>query len=214
MIQVAIADDHPLMREGIKKILQNELDISVTQEASDGNELLAILDDSPLPDIVILDISMPGKSGMDLIKDLKKLYSSLPILILSIHPEERFAIRALKAGAEGYLCKSCISDKLVKAIKKIVTEKRRYITDDVAEQLAIQIDQNRQNGQPLHKSLSDREFEVLCMIAAGRSVAEIADELSLSPHTIHTYRSRIKEKMNLATNVEMTRYAITNNLIQ
>ncbi|SHE44242.1 two component transcriptional regulator, LuxR family [Fodinibius roseus] len=214
MINTVIADDHPLMREGVKKVIDNEMGIQVVGESSDGRELLSKLEASPLPDIVILDITMPGKSGMDLIKDIKNLYPSLPILILSIHPEERFAIRALKAGAEGYLCKSSISKKLVKAIKKIVIEKRKYITEDVAEQLALQVDQSRPNGQPLHESLSDREFEVLCMIAAGKGVAEIANELSLSPHTVHTYRSRIKEKMNLATNVEMTRYAIANDLIQ
>lgn len=214
MINAVIADDHPLMREGIKKVIDNEMGIQVAGESSDGNELLSLLDASALPDIIILDITMPGKSGMDLIKDIKNLYPSLPILILSIHPEERFAIRALKAGAEGYLCKSSISKKLVKAIKKIVVEKRKYITEDVAEQLAIQVDQSHPKGQPLHESLSDREFEVLCMIAAGKGVAEIANELSLSPHTVHTYRSRIKEKMNLATNVEMTRYAIANDLIQ
>lgn len=214
MIQVAIADDHPLMREGVKKIIDNEMGIQLTEESSDGRELLTKLNASPLPDIVILDISMPGKSGMDLIKDIKNLYPSLPILILSIHPEDRFAIRALKAGAEGYLCKSCISENLVNGIKKIVIEKRKYITEDVAEQLALQVNQSRPDGQPLHESLSDREFEVLCMIAAGKGVAEIANNLSLSPHTVHTYRSRIKEKMNLTTNVEMTRYAITNDLIQ
>ncbi len=214
MIRVAIADDHPLMREGVKKIIDNEIGIQLTEESSDGRELLTKLNASPLPDIVILDISMPGKSGMDLIKDIKNLYPSLPILILSIHPEDRFAIRALKAGAEGYLCKSCISGKLVNAIKKIVIEKRKYITEEVAEQLALQVNQSRPDGQPLHESLSDREFEVLCMIATGKSISEIADNLSLSPHTVHTYRSRIKEKMNLATNVEMTRYAITNDLIQ
>ncbi|WP_372636460.1 response regulator [Fodinibius sp.] len=214
MINAIIADDHPLMREGVKKVIDNEMGVQVAGESSDGRELLSMLDDSPLPDIVILDITMPGKSGMDLIKDIKNLYPSLPILILSIHPEERFAIRALKAGAEGYICKSSISKKLVKAIKKIVIEKRKYITEEAAEQLALQVDQSRPNGQPLHESLSDREFEVLCMIAAGQGVAEIAEELSLSPHTVHTYRSRIKEKMNLATNVEMTRYAIANDLIQ
>ena len=211
MIQVVIADDHPLMREGVKKVLHNEMGIKVVGESSDGKELLSMLGSSSLPDLLILDITMPGRSGMDLIKDIKNLHTGLPILILSIHPAERFAIRALKAGAEGYLCKSSISDKLVKAIKKIIKEKRRYISDEVAEQLALQIDQS---GQPLHESLSDREFEVLCMIAEGKGVAEIADELSLSPHTVHTYRSRIKEKMNLATNVEMTRYAISNDLIQ
>ncbi|SMO68153.1 response regulator [Fodinibius sediminis] len=210
MINVVIADDHPLMREGIKKVLHKELGIKVIGESSNGKELLNILESTPPPDLLILDISMPGKSGIDLIKDIKNLYPHLSILILSIHPAERFAIRVLKAGAEGYLCKSSISDKLVKAIKRIVQENRRYISDEVAEQMVLQIDQS---DQPLHEGLSDREFEVLCKIAEGKSVAEIAGELSLSTHTVHTYRSRIKNKMNLDTNVDMTRYAIRNNLV-
>lgn len=209
MIEVTIADDHPLMLEGIKKILQNEIDIEVSGEASDGNELLSLLNKS-LPDIAIMDITMPGKSGLDLIKDIHAYYPELPILILSIHPAERFAVRALKAGANGYLCKSSISDELVKAIRRIITQNRRYITDEVAEQLALQIDED---GRPAHETLSDREFEVLCMIAAGDDISTIANQLSLSPHTVHTYRSRIKEKMNLSSNVEMARYAMENDLI-
>ena len=132
--------------------------------------------------------------------------------MLSIHPEDRFAIRALKAGAYGYLNKACISDDLIKAIRKITTENRKYITSEVADQLASQVDIN--NSVPRHEELSDREFQVLCMIASGNKVKEIADELSLNTQTIHTYRNRIKEKMNLTSNVEMTRYAIENNLIE
>ncbi len=210
MITVAIADDHPLVREGIKKKLSSEIDIKIIGEASDGSEVLAMLEEG-LPDILILDLTMPENSGLDLIKDLLYRYNNLSILVLSIHPPERFAIRSLKAGASGYLCKSSISDELLTAIRKIVIRKRRYITPEVAEQLAMQI--NEKNGQSMHKLLSDREFEVLCMIASGKNVNTIADELSLSPHTIHTYRSRIKNKMNVESNVEMTRYAIENDLI-
>lgn len=209
MTTVAIADDHPLVREGIKKVLKNEIDIKVISEASDGNELLDNLHDS-LPDIAIMDITMPGKSGLDLLKDLKAQFPELPILVLSIHPPQRFAIRALKAGAHGYLCKSSISNELVKAIHRIIQQKRKYITEEVADQLAQQVDPT---NAPTHETLSDREFQVMCMIADGKEVSAIAKELSLSPHTVHTYRSRIKEKMNLESDVAMTRYAINNDLI-
>lgn len=209
MIHVSIADDHPLMLEGIKKVLNNEMEVEILSEASDGNEVMAILEEK-LPDLLILDLSMPGKSGLDLIKDIKARYPDLPILILSIHPEDRFAVRCLRAGASGYITKSSISEELVKAIYKITTEKRKYITPAVAEQLAQQMNQK---GEELHESLSDRELEVLCMISEGKEISKIAKELSLSPHTIHTYRSRIKEKLNLNSNVEMTRYALENGLI-
>lgn len=209
MTTVAIVDDHPLVREGIKKVLKNEIDIKIISEASDGNELLENLRTN-LPDIAIMDITMPGKSGLDLLKDLKAHYPDLPILVLSIHPPERFAIRALKAGAHGYLCKSGISSQLVKAIHRIIQQKRKYITEEVADQLAQQVDPT---NAPTHETLSDREFQVMCMIADGKEVSAIAKELSLSPHTVHTYRSRIKEKMNLESDVAMTRYAINNDLI-
>ena len=209
MIKVAVADDHPIMLEGIKKVLQNEIDTKIISESSGASGLLESLKDH-LPDIAILDITMPGKSGLDLLKDLKSLYPNLPVLILSIHPPSRFAVRALKAGAHGYLCKSSIGDELVKAIRRIINQKRKYITTEVADLLAQQVDST--NGAS-HDSLSDREFQVMYMIADGKDVTAIANELSLSPHTIHTYRSRIKEKMNLESDVAITRYAINNNLI-
>lgn len=209
MINVTIADDHPLVREGIKKVLHDEVDIELTGEASNGNELMKVLDETPT-DILVLDIGMPGKNGLEILKDITVRYPDLPVLILSIHPPERFAVRSIKAGANGYLSKSGISEELVSAIRTIINQNKKYITPEVAEQLAMQIDQN---DAPAHETLSDREFEVLCMIAEGKKVNHIAKELSLSPHTIHTYRSRIKEKMNLNSNVEMTRYAIENGLI-
>lgn len=211
MIKIAIADDHQFIREGIKKVVDQKIDLKIIGEAENGNELFQLLDEET-PDILILDISMPGKNGLELLKQINSLYPKLPVLILSIHPEDRFAIRALKAGAYGYLNKACISDDLIKAIRKITTEKRKYITNEVADELASQVDIN--NSVPRHEELSDREFQVLCMIAAGNKVKEIADELSLNTQTIHTYRNRIKEKMNLTSNVEMTRYAIENNLIE
>lgn len=211
MIKVVIADDHPFIREGIKKVVDSKMDLKIVGEAENGDELLDILEKKP-PDILVLDIMMPGKSGLELLKQINKLYPNLPVLILSIHSEERFAIRALRAGAYGYLTKTSISEELIKAIRKITTEKRKYITAEVAEQLVSQVDVNMDN--PMHEDLSDREFQVLCMIAKGMKVTDIAQELSLSPQTIHTYRTRIKEKINLSSNVEMTRYAIENNLIE
>lgn len=211
MIKVLIADDHPLVREGLKKVVeQSTIDIKVIDEASDANELLEKLRNTQ-PSIVVLDIAMPGKSGLDVLKQIKKLYPNLPVLMLSIHPEDRFAIRSLKAGADGYVNKSSISDQLITAIRKIVTQKKKYISQDVAEQLANRVDLS--SDEPLHESLSDREYQIMCMIASGKDVNDIADELSLSVQTVHTYRSRIKEKMGLKSNVEFTRYAMQQNLI-
>lgn len=211
MIRVMIADDHPLVREGLNKVLtKGTIDIAVVGEASNASELLNMLS-KQRPDIVILDIAMPGRSGMDVLKDIKKLYPQLPVLILSMHPEERFAVRALKAGASGYLTKTSISDDLVSAIRVIVQQKKRYISPEVGEQLAQQIDSNNKNTP--HELLSDREYEVLCMIASGKKVSTIAKELSLSVQTIHTYRARLKEKMNMKSNVELARYAIQQDLI-
>lgn len=211
MINVFIADDHPLVREGIKKVVdQNTIDIEVVGEASEGHELMEKLQDVD-PHILILDIAMPGKSGLDVLKEVKDFYPNLPVLMLSIHPEDRFAIRSLKAGAHGYLNKSSISEQLINAIRKIVSQHKKYISDEVAEQLASRVDIS--GDEPLHQTLSDREYQIMCMIASGKEVNEIADELSLSVQTVHTYRSRIKEKMGLKSNVEFTRYAIEQNLI-
>lgn len=211
MIKVLIADDHPLVREGLKKVVdQSTIDIKVVGEASDANELIEKLE-KVKPSLVVLDIAMPGKSGLDVLKEIKQFHPDLPVLMLSIHPEDRFAIRSLKAGADGYLNKSSISDQLITAIRKIVTQKKKYISQDVAEQLANRVDIS--NDEPLHESLSDREYQIMCMIASGKDVNEIAEELSLSVQTVHTYRSRIKDKMGLKSNVEFTRYAMQQNLI-
>lgn len=211
MINLFVIDDHILVREGLKKILeQGTIDIKIVGEASNGNGVLDELKDTN-PDIVVLDIALPGKNGLEVLKDIKERYPKLPVLMLSMHPEERFAIRSLKAGASGYLTKSSISNQLIKAIRKIVTQKKKYISPSVAEQLANRVDLN--NNQPLHESLSDREFQVMCMIGSGKDVNKIAEELSLSIQTVHTYRKRIKDKMRLNSNVEITRYALKNKLI-
>lgn len=211
MIKVLIADDHPLVREGLKKVVeQSTIDIEVVDEACDAYELMEKLRKKQ-PDIVVLDIAMPGKSGLDVIREVKDFYPDLPVLMLSMHPEERFAIRSLKAGASGYLTKSSISDQMVNAIRKIVVEKKKYISQNLAENLADRVDLN--NDKPLHESLSDREYQIMCMIASGKKVNEIAEELSLSIQTVHTYRARIKDKMKLDSNVEITRYTLQHNLI-
>lgn len=209
MIQVIAADDHPLLQEGIKKVLGKEVDIELCNVVASGNEVLEALAENKA-DVLVLDMDMPGRSGLDLLKDISQRYPQIPILILTIHPAERFAVRALKAGAVGYLSKSNISDELAKAIRTVSQRNKRYITSEVAEQLAMQVENG--NGAS-HESLSDREFEVFCLLAAGKSVGEIAGKLSLSSNTVHTYRSRVKEKMNMDSNVEMSRYAMENDLI-
>lgn len=211
MIKIFIADDHPLVREGLKKVVnQSTIDIEVIGEASDAHELMEELEKVD-PSILILDIAMPGKSGLDVLKEIKDFYPDLPVLILSIHPEDRFAVRALKAGAHGYLNKRSISDQLITAIRRIVVQKKKFISQETAEQLASRVDTS--DDKPLHESLSDREYQIMCMIASGKEVNTIAEELSLSVQTVHTYRSRIKDKMGLKSNVEFTRYALEQNLI-
>ncbi len=213
MISLVIADDHPLVREGIEKVLKRgNPDIQITAEVSNAEELLDHLA-TKIPDLVVLDIALPGKSGLDVLKDITRRYEDLPVLILSMHPEERFAVRALKAGAYGYLSKESVTEKLIQAIDQIVMEERKYISDAVAEQLADEVNGGGNNSLP-HKRLSDREFQVMCMIASGKKVTEIAEELSLSARTIHTYRSRLMEKMDLGSNVAITRYALAHQLIE
>lgn len=212
MIKILVADDHPLVREGMKKMVsQNTIDIKIVGEAEDAHELMDKLRED-LPDLVTLDIAMPGKSGLDVLKEIKELYPNLPVLMLSMHPEDRFAVRALKAGASGYLTKSSISEQLVNAIRKIVVEKKKYISAEVAEQLAERVDIN--NDKAPHDALSDREYQIMCMIASGGKVNDIAEKLSISTQTVHTYRARIKKKMRLESNVEFTRYALEQNLIE
>ncbi|MGE5262659.1 MAG: response regulator [Acidobacteriota bacterium] len=210
MINVLIADDHALIREGLKKILKNEPDMTLAGEARNVQELNDQLGKLAV-DIVLLDISMPGESGLDALKNLKQQNAHLPILILSVHPEHRFAIRALKAGASGYITKESAVEELVQAIRKIVAG-GKYVSLALAEQLATELEAGK--DKPLHEMLSDREYQVMCMIASGKKSTEIAEELSLSLSTVNTYRARIFEKMKLQSNVDLTRYAIENHLIE
>jgi len=209
IVRIVIADDHAFLREGIKKTIQDEIDMKIVGEASNANDALDIIRELN-PDIVIMDISMPGKSGLDVLKDLKTLKKKSRILILSMHPEDRFAIRALKAGASGYLTKESAPDELVKAIRTVLTG-RKYVSKALAEKL-VDILSEDSDKMP-HEQLSDREYEVFIKISSGKKAIEIAAELSISIHTVNTYRARILEKLSMNSNVELTQYAMHNNLI-
>jgi len=209
MIRIIIADDHAIVREGLKQIVSEEVDITVTGEASDAETLFELLA-RDVCDLVILDINMPGKSGLEALKDLKSLYPKLPVLILSMYSEDQYGIRALKAGAGGFLKKVSAPDELVTAIRKIIGGSR-YISETLAEKLADKIEFGEKTAP--HESLSDREFQIMCQISSGLSADAIADTLSISVHTVYSYRNRILDKMNMKSNVELTQYAIKNELI-
>ena len=209
MIKILIADDHAIVREGLKQILSESPDLIVVAEASSGQEVLEKISKSDL-DLVVLDIAMPGRGGLDILKEIKTQKPRLPVLMLSMYPEEQYAIRVLKSGASGYLTKESAPSELVMAIRQI-SQGKKYISPSLAEKLAIDLEINP-DKMP-HEILSDREYQVMCMIASGKTLKEIADGLSLSIKTISTYRSRILEKMNMKTNAELTHYAIKSNLV-
>ena len=210
MIKILIADDHAIVREGLKQIVAEESDMEVTGEAANADEVFEILSTNNF-DIAIIDINMPGKSGLDLLKDLKVQLPKLPLLILSMYGEEQYGIRALKAGASGYLRKASAPNELVAAIRKIVSG-GKYISQQLAENLADTVDKSYIKLP--HENLSDREYEVMCKITSGESAEKISDDLSISIHTFYTYRNRILEKMKMKSNVELTQYVINNKLIE
>lgn len=210
MIKIIIADDHAVVRKGLKQIFEETQDIVVSDEASNGFELLDKVRANKY-DVVILDISMPGKDGLDTLKELKSIKPELPVLIFTVFPEEQYAVRILKAGAAGYLNKESEPEAMIDAIRK-VSNGRKYISPFLAELLASNLD-TASGEAPLHDVLSDREFQVMCMIASGKSVSDIAKELLLSINTISTYRIRILEKMSLKNNSEITHYAMKNRLV-
>jgi two-component system invasion response regulator UvrY len=210
MIKIFIADDHAIVREGLKQIVAETTDMAVTDEADTGHEVLEKVSENDY-DVVVLDITMPGLNGLDALKQLRSQRPDLPVLVLSIHPEEQYAVRVLKAGASGYLTKESAPDELISAIRK-VSMGGKYVTPSLAEKLAS--DLVADGKKPLHETLSDREYQVLCMIASGKTVTEIAEELFLSEKTISTYRSRILEKMKMKTNAELIHYAIKHGLVE
>ena len=209
MPRVLIADDHPAVRRGLKEIIAEALPSAAIEEARNGAETLALARKRK-PDVVVLDVSMPGRSGLEVLKELKEEYPKVPVLVLSVHPEEQFAVRALKAGAAGYLTKESAPEELVRAIRAVLTG-RKYVTPAVAERLAAAIEVGA--GAAPHEVLSDREFHVMRMLASGKSVREVADELSLSPKTVSTYRTRLLRKMGMRTNADLTRYAVRHGLV-
>jgi len=210
MIKILIADDHAIVREGLKQVVAEEPGLKVTGEAKDAIELIELVNENEF-DIVVLDINMPGRSGLEALKDLKKIKPDLPVLILSMFSEDQYGLRALKAGASGYLKKVSAPTELVTAIKKIV-EGGRYTNQSLAEKLASEYSETKRKF--LHEGLSDREYQIMCLIALGKSTEEIANELVISSNTVYTYRNRILEKMKMKSNVELTQYVIQNKLVE
>ena len=209
VINTLIADDHAIVREGLRQIVSRESDMRISGEAESAGAMFDLLGETGV-DIIVLDISMPGKSGLEALKELKLKYPDIPVLILSIYGEDQYGIRALKAGAEGFLKKVSAPGELVAAIRKII-QGGRYISESLAEKIADHI---AAGSRLPHETLSDREYQIMCQIASGMSTEEIADELSISVHTVYSYRNRLLEKMKMKSNVELTRYAIRNRLIE
>lgn len=209
MIRILIADDHIVVRKGLRQILAEEFTDAHIEDVPDAEELINKVIKEKW-DVVISDLTMPGKSGLDALLYIKQNNPTLPVLILSIHPEEQYAIRVLKAGASGYLSKDTAPDELVNAVRRVMQGKK-YITLSIAEKIADSLDND--SDKKMHEYLSDREFVVFKMLAAGKAVGEIADNLSLSVTTVSTYRARILSKMNMKSNASLTLYAIENNLL-
>lgn len=210
MIRVLIADDHAVVREGIKRMIDNVDDMVVVAEASDGPALLAHLSTQP-GDAIVMDLSMPGMSGLDLLQELRRHKPSPPVVVLSMYPADQYAVRTLAAGASSFLHKGGPPDELIRALRTVVTG-RRYVTPEVAELLAAHVDEAA--DRPPHEKLSNREFQVLCQLASGKSVSAIAAELSLSVKTVSTFRSRIIEKLGFRNNADITRYALERGLLK
>ena len=210
MIKILISDDHAIVREGLKQILADTDDLVVSGEAANGHEVLEHIRREDW-DMVLLDLAMPGKDGLETLKEIKKEKPKLPVLVLSIYPEEQYAVRALKAGASGYLTKESAPEELIAAIRK-VSQGGKYISSSLAEKLASQIEVDA--DKPVHELLSDREYQVMLLIASGKTVKEIADEMYLSVKTVSTYRVRALTKMGMKNNSAFTYYAIKHGLIR
>jgi len=208
MIKVIIVDDHPVIRRGLKQIIGDEPDMEVIGEAENARECFSLVRKTDCS-LIVLDINLPDRSGFDVLIQLKSEKPNLPILILSVHPENKFASRLVKAGASGYLMKESAPAELVKAIRK-VNSGGKYVSASLAEKL---ISQDVASEKPSHESLSNREFQILCMIARGKSLKSIAEKLCVSEKTVSTYRSRVMEKMKMSTNSDLTRYASEHHLV-
>ena len=210
MINILIADDHPIVRQGLKQILSEEPDVATVGEARNCHEVIELLHQRDW-DAVILDITMPDRGGLDVLKELKQQYPKLPVLILSMHPEDQYAIRCLKAGAAGYITKGNEPEELLKAVRKIITG-GKYVSPALGEKLAFRLETETEKS--LHETLSDREYQVMLMIGSGSTISDIAERLSLSVKTIGTYRARILQKMGMKNNADLAHYAVQNRLIE
>jgi DNA-binding NarL/FixJ family response regulator len=208
-LRILLADDHAVVRQGVKRILAEAFAQATFGEAQNTHELLELVAQEHW-DIVVLDLTMPGGNGLEALKQIKHDHPQLPVLVLSMYPEDQYAVRTIRAGAAGYLNKESAPEELVLAIRKILRG-GEYISASVADELVLHA--RHEGDQPLHKQLSDREYQVLCLIASGKEVKEISTELSLSVKTISTYRARLLEKMNMKTNAELTHYAMQNGLV-
>lgn len=208
-MRILIADDHAVVRCGLKEILAEEFQPAEFGEAEDGPQTLKLVSKQKW-DVVLLDITMPGMNGLEVLKNLKSMRPNLPVLMLSMHPEDQYAVRALKAGASGYLTKETAPEELVAAVTKALA-RQKYVSPSLAEGLALRLADGCEG--PLHQKLSDREYEVMVMLASGKTASEISEEMSLSVKTVSTYRSRILEKMKMKTNADLTRYAMENKLV-
>lgn len=208
MIRVVITDDHELIRSGFGRLIERDEDLTLAAEARDAGETFDALETVPC-DVLVLDISLPDQNGLDVLKELRGRFPRLPVLILSMHSEEQYALRALQAGALGYITKNNASQELVRAIRK-VADGSRYVGERTAEKLALTLGP-RGAAEP-HERLSDREYQILALIGSGRSVRDVADELSLSIHTVNTYRRRILEKLGLRTTTQIVRYALEHDI--
>ena len=209
MIRILIADDHAIVRKGLKHLLLEEYPTAVIEEVTDAESLIFKSVNSEW-DVVICDLSMPGRSGLDALTQIKQATPRLPVLIISMHPEDQYALRVLKAGASGYIGKDTVHNDLIKAVQTVLLGKK-FITPSVAEKLANAL--NTDNDKSMHEKLSDREFEVFRLLAAGMQVSEIATKLSLSVTTVSTYRSRVLEKLGMKSNADLTRYALETGII-
>ncbi len=210
MIRILIVDDHSIVRKGLKQIVEQQPDMIVAGEAQSAGEALQLVRKEGW-DVVVLDINMPGRNGLEVLAEMRKRLSKTPVLILSIYPEEQYALRVLRAGAAGYLNKEAAPEELVKAIRKVHAG-GKYVSARVAEELVSVLDPDTE--KPAHQRLTDREYQVLCLIGSGKTVSQIGDELKLSVKTISTYRARILEKMELKSNAELMRYVMQNELTE
>jgi len=209
-VKILIADDHPVVRQGLKRMLAAEADLTVVGEAKNGHEIIDLCGQVAW-DVAIVDYNMPWKGGIELVKELRHRYPDRPVLVLSIYPEDRYATRVLKAGAAGYLCKESATEDLVTAIRK-VTKGGTFVSPALGERLARALAGG--GDKPLYEKLSDREYQIMWMIATGKTVSDIAQQLFLSPNTVSTYRTRILDKLNLKNNAELVRYAIQHDLVE